>query len=313
MGVGKVEFIEGKPSAGYAPDFDPFLFSEPAHRGLQGGKWITFRAVHPGRRKVLIEFSFVVDAGKAVSPLRSPFAALDMSKKVEPEVISRFVEYVESRLRKRGVREVIVKHAPDAYHGRVAPVLHTCFLSQGYQVLKAEPGAVIEVHSETLLPKLDPWEKRRRNQALAQGVSVSVVENDQLRMVYDFLKKCREERNHRLSMNWKEMEELNRTFSDKLLLFAVRKQESLAAASLSLRVRPDILYNFYSGHLRRFDRLSPVVALFDSMNSYCYRQGIRLLDLGTSSLEEGPNFLLFGFKLRMGATPTLKLTVAKKL
>jgi lipid II:glycine glycyltransferase (peptidoglycan interpeptide bridge formation enzyme) len=255
----------------------------------------------------------VVEGGKAVSPLRSPFAALDVSKNVEPEVIFRFVEHTERRLRKRGVREIVVKHAPDAYHGSVAPVLHTCFFSQGYQVVKAEPGAVIEVHSETLLQKLDPWEKRRRNQALAQGVSVSVVENDQLRMVYDFLKKCREERNHRLSMNWKEMEELNRTCGDNLLLFAVRKQETLAAASLSLRVRPDILYNFYSGHLRRFDRLSPVVTLFDSMNSYCYRQGIRLLDLGTSSLEEGPNFPLFGFKLRMGATPTLKLTVAKKL
>jgi hypothetical protein len=313
MALGKIEFVEGSLPAGYLRDFEPFLFSERIHRGLQGGRWITFGAVHTTRRKVLIEFSLSFGGAKAISPLRSPIAALDISKKVAPEVIFRFLEFVETRLRKRGVEEITVRHAPDVYHGSMASVLHTCFFSQGYQVIKAEPGAVIEVHSETLLPRLDPWEKRRRRQALAQGITVSAVENDQLRRVYDFIKKCREERDHRLSMSWKEVRELHEKYSDKLQLFAVWKHDTLVAASLSVRVRSDVLYNFYSGHLRRFDRLSPAVTLFDFMNGYCYREGIGLLDLGTSSLEAGPNFPLFGFKLRMGATPTLKLTVAKKL
>jgi hypothetical protein len=50
-----------------------------------------------------------------------------------------------------------------------------------------------------------------------------------------------------------------------------------------------------------------IAALYD----YCAMNHIPLLDLGTSSLPDGPNISLLSFKLRMGAQASAKPTLRK--
>jgi hypothetical protein len=109
------------------------------------------------------------------------------------------------------------------------------------------------------------------------------------------------------------MERTVEAFADEFVFFEVMKGYERTAASIAIRVANDILYNFYSAHHSRYDAWSPVVMLIEGMYGWCQQQGIRLLDLGTSAVDNQPNFSLLDFKLRLGAQPTAKLTFAKDL
>jgi hypothetical protein len=74
-----------------------------------------------------------------------------------------------------------------------------------------------------------------------------------------------------------------------------------------------VLYDFYHDHATAFDHLSPVALLVAGMYDFCNAQNIRLLDLGTSAVNDGPNFSLLTFKKFLGGNPTHKLTFEKIL
>ncbi len=309
----RVQFLESQSVAGHQAENEPFLFSMPEHLALQGERWLTYRSVDAVKKNELIRFSVSADKDVARSPVKGPFAALEIATDVSAELIYRFFLFVEKSLRKRGINRIILKHQHDQYRNRQAPKLHACLFSLGYEVLEAEVGAVVQVDSESLWTKMDSWEKRRKRQATASSLTAVHLPLTELRKVYNFLKGCREERGHELSLSWQEVYRLAKTFPDRILLVSITSGKRWAAASLAIRVRSDILYNFYTGHLAEFNRLSPTVSLLDHLNAYCYRNKIALLDLGTSSVRGVPNFSLLQFKLRMGSTPTLKLSVSKML
>src|ERR1043166_2609152 len=97
-------------------------------------------------------------------------------------------------------------------------------------------------------------------------------------------------------------------FPEKYLLFAVFHSEKMIAASIAIRVKENILYDFYHDHDPQHDQLSPVVFLVAEMYNFCFRNGVRLLDLGTSAVDGLPNFSLLHFKKYLGCKPTPKLT-----
>jgi CelD/BcsL family acetyltransferase involved in cellulose biosynthesis len=95
--------------------------------------------------------------------------------------------------------------------------------------------------------------------------------------------------------------------------FGVYHDDRLIAASICIRESKYNLYNFYSAHSKESDSLSPIVYLISELYAWCQHNKIKLLDLGTSALGGKPNFSLIDFKLRLGATPSMKLTFEKEL
>jgi lipid II:glycine glycyltransferase (peptidoglycan interpeptide bridge formation enzyme) len=150
-------------------------------------------------------------------------------------------------------------------------------------------------------------------QATAKGFQSKPLPLTELDNVYDFLLHCRRQRDHTLSMTLEEVKETVQRFKKSFLLWGTFNQKEMAAAAISIRVHPDILYNFYSGHLKKFDAVSPAVMLIRGMYNYCGSHHIHWLDLGTSSVNGLPNFSLLDFKLRLGAIPSMKLTFEKEL
>jgi hypothetical protein len=183
----------------------------------------------------------------------------------------------------------------------------------GYRVSKAELSSVIKVDALHFEEKIESWEKRKLKQAKAKTAVHKAIPLSEFDTVYKFILKCREQRGHQLSMTAEEIKKTVETFPRDFFLSGVFVQNELAAASIGIRVHPKILYNFYSGHLKKFDSISPVVLLIGGMYKYCSTQGIQLLDLGTSSIDSRLNFSLLEFKFRMGAVPSMKLTFEKEL
>ena len=74
-----------------------------------------------------------------------------------------------------------------------------------------------------------------------------------------------------------------------------------------------MLYNFYPASPLRLNALSPVVVLNEGLHAFGRASGLRVLDLGTSTLPTGPNVSLLRFKRHLGGVAGLRLSWEKEL
>ncbi|MBL7857902.1 MAG: hypothetical protein JNM57_09445 [Cyclobacteriaceae bacterium] len=307
-------FHAGTLPFGYRYGFESALFNLREHLLLQAKQgWHSFYIVHQKDFSIEACIHFHIIDGVARSPLNSPFGAIECSANVPPIVLFQFVAYFESRLKELDVKRIIIKQAPVAYDQQKSSLVQTFLWNQNYRVTVAEVGAVIAVSDAAFDAKIHAWEKRKLRQAQALGIIFQHISADRLEEVYTFILKCRQEKGYSLSMSLSSLAETIQSFPDHFLLVGAFLQNEMVAASISIRVRKNVLYNFYSSHAVAYDSLSPVVSLVEGLYQYCQGKSIELLDLGTSAQNGQPNFGLLDFKLRLGAEPASKLTFEKEL
>jgi len=287
------------------------LFNMEKHRLLQSSQgWTSYYLLHPKNKVALAEIHFHFEDGLASSPFRSPFGSLEGLEGIPSEALFGFLEFVEQRIRLNGGKKVVIKNPPQAYDIDTQSVLTTFLVNQGYSISNAEMGAVISI-DQPFENSLDSWERRKLKQGHEADLELREVSIDKVEEVYKFILARRIGKGYSISMTFDELKRTLQIFSDRFLPFGVYKQNTLIAASICIRVRSNVLYNFYSDHDKAMDHLSPIVFLMEGIHEYARLHKIALLDLGTSAYEGKPNFGLLDFKLRLGAKPTMKLTFEK--
>jgi hypothetical protein len=245
------------------------------------------------------------------SPIRAPFGSFQFSDSIKPKILYDFIAFVCERLKEKGVISLELKNPTDAFNPR-SPLLNSFLLNQGFSIVRSEVQSVLRTDHD-FSSALNAWEKRRLRQSEQAGLTFRRLDSGHLKKVYQFILACRTERDYVLSIDWDTLKKTVDTFPDRFVLFGVLNNDEFAAASISINVGNKILSNFHSAHPRKFDQLSPVVMLINGIFSYCRKNGFQLLDLGTSALENTPNFKLLDFKLGLGAQPSMKLTFKKFL
>lgn len=307
-------FREGSLPAGFEPDYEPSVFNWPAFIAFhQAGEAVSFYLLEERRKKIMAEIHFRIIDHLARSPFRAPFGSVECSSEIQPEVLYRFVEHFELRLKNKGVTDIYIKNPPRAYAPAKLSLLETFLMNQKYTATDAEVDAVIKVTERPFAANIRHSEKLRMLQAERAGFSFAELGTDQFRPVFDFIAKCHQEKDYQLSITHGEMERMVCKFPDRYLFFAVRQREKIVAASVSVRVTENILYNFLVNHDKEFNHLSPAVPLMEGIYEYCQRNNIGLFDLGTSALHGKPNFSLLDFKLHVGAVASSRLSFYKKI
>ena len=296
----------------FSPDYGSYLFNHPDHLSLQADEWLNFYLLRNVYQKVMAQVSFHVDNKRALTPVRAPFGSFLFSERLSPLVLYEFIQHCEEHLRKKGVKSVYITEPP-LYYRRSGELLHTILLNLDYRINKAELSSGIRVDSISFEEKIEAWEKRKLKQSKMKGLTCKISPLSELENVYNFILRCRQQRGHSLSMTLEELTKTVTTFKKSFFLFVTYFGKELTAASIAIQVNPAILYNFYSGHLKKFDALSPAVLLTGAMYKFCGTHGIQLLDLGTSAVNGQPNFSLLDFKFRLGAVPSIKLSFEKEL
>ncbi len=260
----------------------------------------------------MAQVSFHLQNGRAVSPVQAPFGSFLFSERLSPAILHDFIGTCETQLKKRGATQVSLTEPP-LYYRRSGELLHTILLNRDFRISRAELSSGIKIDTTVFEKKIEAWEKRKLKQAKSKGLQFKKTPIYELENVYNFIELCRHQRGHTLSMTLAQLQDTVNGFKKSFHLFAVYSQKELAAASIAIQVHPNILYNFYSGHLKKFDTVSPVVLLTSGMYKFCEAHEIKLLDLGTSSVDGQINFGLLDFKMRLGAVPSMKLTFEKIL
>jgi hypothetical protein len=297
---------------GYTPDFVTFLFNTSDHLHLQSDNWLHFFLIGKSNRKIKAQLSVHVDGGVAISPVKAPFGSFQYAKDLSPEELYEFISECEVRLKGRDVNAMKLVEPP-SYYRDSGDTLYTMLFNRGFKASNVELSCGIRIDALNFEEKLESWEKRKLRQGRTGGLRFKALPISELDTVYNFMSRCRSERGTALSMTLEALKQTVNVFTDRFFLFVALLEKECVAASISIQVHPDILYNFYSGHLKKYDSMSPVVFLMGGMYKFCESHDIRLLDLGTSAINGEPNFSLLEFKMRLGGIPSIKFTFEKQL
>ncbi|HEY5689857.1 MAG TPA: hypothetical protein VIS49_00245 [Cyclobacteriaceae bacterium] len=308
------EFINGNLPVGFKELYELSLYNTLAHRELQSrDNWHSYHIIRRDKKNAIASIHFCVKKGVAHSPYAAPFGFFELWSETPASLLFDFIAYYESELRNLCTKRIVIKSYPESYHTHSHNLISVLFFNHHYIISNAELGASLSIDKDLFTDRIDPWEKRKLKQALKAKLRFEVIPNRNIKKVYQFIRACRNERGYAISMSLtqlvKTIQKLDRYFH----CFGVYDEDQLIAASICVRESKNNLYNFYSAHGKESDSLSPIVFLISELYTWCQHNRIKLLDLGTSALGGIPNFSLIDFKLRLGASPTMKLTFEKEL
>lgn len=306
-----VEFYSGISPKGFKSDFEPFLFNTATHRNLQSKTdWLEFHLINRDKKKILSSVFFLVSKGKASSPFKAPFGGFEISNQVQPEIFYDFAQRIEHELKKIKVKQIEIVCPPELYT-LTQPLVTTTLLSLGYQVVQAESGCAIVVDKKSLIKKMFKDKRNRFESGKKAGFTYHKIPISEVSNIYKFIELYRKKLNRSLSMTELQLVKTVETLPDSFFMVGVYLQSELVSACICIRVSRSIVYTFYSAHNDSYNKLSPRVFLLKNLYDWCYKQGVTLLDLGTSTIDQHPNFSLLDFKLRMGGTLTPKYQFRK--
>ena len=298
--------------------FEPLLYLRPEHQALQAATdpVLSFYLEETAARRTVAQVHVMLDPASKIarSPGQAPFGAVQLAADLGGAPLHFLLDEVESVLVHRGMRRLALRGYPLAYDPAGAATLAETLRQRGYRVVQAEqnyhldPARNYEAH-------LHLSERRRLHKCRRHGLQ---FEQEPpvflLPAAYEFIRACRQERGQALSLSLARVQELFRRFPQEHFLFSVRQPDGdWAAITIAIRVSERVLYNFYPASPLRCNALSPVVLLNEGLHAFARASGLTVLDLGTSTLDTGPNASLLRFKRHLGGVAGLRLSWEKAL
>lgn len=222
------------------------------------------------------------------------------------------LEKVLSWSRSHGATTVIIRSFPDAYHPEGSALIAETLLKMSYNILYRDITQVIDVKRGDV-PELDVDKKRRIRRAEAKGFQFRSLSLDWLEKSYALIVQSRVHKNYPITMTLGMLQEMFMLFPNEYMLFGVFDNDSLIAASVTIRVNPEVLYCFYIGDDLHYRSYSPVTFLVAGIYNFCKVHQFRVLDLGLSTDKGTLNRGLYNFKKTFGAFDSYKLTFIRQL
>ncbi|WP_092737513.1 GNAT family N-acetyltransferase [Hymenobacter psychrophilus] len=298
------------------PAYVPWLYLRPAHQALQqwpDGEVLHFFLEDDAYTVAQLAVYLSADGHVARSPGRAPFGAVQTASHLPESVLQAFLETVETHLRARGVRQLVLRPPAFAYEPAASARLTSVLGRLGYHIGPVELNSYLPL-SRDYEAHLHPSERRRLRKCARHGLHFEQEPPLLLPLAYELISRSRQEKGKPLNMSLEQLQALFRALPRQVLLFSVRDAAGgWAAVSVVIEVRPDVLYHFLPASPLAYNHLSPMVLLNAGLHAFGRASGMRLLDLGISALPTGVDEALLRFKRHLGAVSGLKLTFSKEL
>jgi hypothetical protein len=198
---------------------------------------------------------------------------------------------------------------PQIYSKRPNQHIDFFLYQHGFRYRKREISSVIQLD---LLPaqvfELFAPDSRREAQR-AQKLGVQARENDDLPAFYDLLKQDLKRHNTQPTHALEELIKLRQIFPERLRLFTAHLENTMIAAILIFVCNSNAALAFYVSHPEAFRHYRGINLLFYEVMRWCAQQGLRFLDLGTTTINMQPNWGLAHFKESFGAQGVLRDTM----
>lgn len=254
-----------------------------------------------------------IQAGIWRSPARGTFSGFHFANNLKLEDQFQFYDEVENALKTEGAKELEIllppmSHSTMEFSNQIY-LLH----SKGFEISRCDLNYSLNIDERDFFSHISYGNQKRLRKSAAERLKASQLDHSFLPQVYETLAINREGKGNTLSMTLEQLQEMVTTFPDKFQLFGVWDNSILAAASICIRISPDILYVFYWGDIPGYSNTSPVVTIAENIYNYCHDNKIKLMDIGTSTINEVANFGLINFKKGLGFNESLKVCMIKNL
>ncbi len=252
--------------------------------------------------RVVAVLNLFIEGEKALSPVRSTFGGLEMLPDLQDEAIQVFLSGIYRFIKEQRINDCRIVNPPDYFFAAKANVVQHAFLKAGFKLSYIDRNYKIIVDKTVFDSRIHLSQQRRLRKCLNAGFTFQEEQSADLTALHDFIKKSRERKNYPMSLPLDRFIGIIGADPSCYKVFSVKTKEGVwAAATVTVRFRSDILYNFYPSDSAGYLNFSPSVLLHAGLYSYCQQENIRILDLGIATDRGEENTGLMVFKQRLGA------------
>lgn len=304
------------PEAAIPPFFQPgFLFNNADHLCQQSSQPLcVITALNKTTGEGEARCAFFVEADRAISPAGAPFGSVEFGPALPDTVLSHLIDALIDEALSMGVSTLRLVNYPTCYAPEETRRLKEQLLQRGFRVAASDQNFFLPVTDDSFETLIHPSERRRLRKCRQAGFRLECGCNADLDAVISFLLQTHQQRGYKLTLPPDRLRSLILTFPNQFLIFIVWNKMAIAALTIAVRVRADILYNFLPASNHDYRVFSPMVLVMEGVFSYCQQHQIQLLDLGISlDGNHQPKPSLMRFKRNLGAHESEKLVFEKSL
>lgn len=310
----KFKFVIAETHSLYKYSGEQYLYNIPEYVNLWDDfKNSTFLIVHSKKPKIAASISFQIKGNSAVSMATAPFGSISLFDEVDFDILSDFLNYIETQLRSRGVQNIKIKHYPGIYHPLSNEKVISTIALSGFRTSSIDINQIIEITSQSFESIIHPMELRNLNKAKKEGIIFTEHPNTEAKIVFNSIDTFRRARDIPVNIELNSLMKLIDLFPLNYKFFSASMNNEMVAATICVKVNNSILYNFLPAHHSSFNMYSPLVFLIENIYQYASDNRIKHMDLGVSSLNNNPQKGLIRFKERLGSKSLSKLTFIKEI
>lgn len=302
-----------KPANEYPCSFEVYLFNTAKHQNTQTTQaYHTFYLIRLPYPEAIASISLIeVSEKHFASPARAPFGGIQCHPGCQMQELIFFLSCVEKWTQQNSAKDLLIKTAPVVYNPSLNRILHRIYLMNAYQSID-RINHHIEISSIDFSLTIKKSESRRLSKCKQASFRVNLLKTTPDGDIFKFISDSFSSKNYKLSISEERFEVLAKTFPEEFLVFTARDGHQLIAVCVTVRVSKDVLYLFIQTDLLSYRKFSPMVLLYEQIYNYCQKEGIKTMDLGTSTDHNGvikPGLVCF--KENMGGVKSLKVSYQK--
>lgn len=251
----------------------------------------------------------ISDKFRIVSPIKATFGGFQFLGRPSSELILESIEIFEDFSSNILKAKEIHLTFPPLFYEELNSTISYILLNSNYKIFKSEINHYTNITDKEL--DLNKTFKKKYKKLSKMNLSFDISMNWE--ESYKVLKENRENRGVKISMSLDELKKMKTMFNDKVFFFDLKSKERILASCYCLAVNKNIIYVFYWGHNKIYDKISPVILLANKIYEFAKKRDFKIIDVGTSSKNGSIDFGLKQFKESLGFKVALKLSFKKEL
>ncbi len=269
------------------------------------------RIDHHAGGRLIGSFVGVVTGDTFASGFSAPFCGPDVVRGREtPANVQGLVDHTLEVIGGMGVRRIRVKARPGSY-SQNEPYVRHALVRRGVAMVSTELSYGIPLDGladrAAYRASLKAPARRALRHADEEPFTYELATtDDEFAVGYEVIATNRASRGHPLGLSLDYLLELRRDLGERIRFFVLRHAGTPVASALLYRLRPDIELVEYWGDAHDLQR-SPMNRLAEEVCATAIDEGVRLVDLGISSVNGVPNDGLIQFKQSIGADAELRI------
>lgn len=191
--------------------------------------------------------------------------------------------------------------------------LTNCTYRAGFEAQNMELNYHFQTANLTDTYEQDIWYNAKKNlkKASSFGLLFEKLETSQGKLAYDVIAQNRSERGFPLRLSWEQLVKTNDVIP--MDFFLAKTAKETIGAAIVYHIAPSIVRIIYWGDLPQFSEYKTMNFLSFQLFKYYKEQGVKMIDIGHSTVDSVPNNGLCEFKESIGCSISLLYEFYKKL